>query len=326
MTAGLRLVEAQPADGPPAFQGMIGAHPTMVHLFEAIRRAATLEAPVIVEGPTGSGKELVAQALHALSGRRGPLLPINVGTIPEQLAESELFGSVRGAFTGAVTERLGLIAGAADGTLFLDEAAELSETTQIRLLRVLESGLVRPVGGVAGRQVDFRLVLCVQQPAIDLLAAKRWRGDFGYRVAGVSVVVPALRDRPTDVILLVNHWLRLLGHPSLAGGGIDRLSARPWPGHVRELRRAVERAVYLAGREPVTLDLIAEAADSLRPRERPVKAVSASSLAAIEREHIERVLRDCDYRTTAAARLLGLSVGQLYRKYRTLGIEPPRAR
>jgi DNA-binding NtrC family response regulator len=326
VTAGLRLLESVPVEEPQNFHGMIGIHSTMLRLFEAIRRAAPLEAPIIVEGPTGSGKELVAQAVHALSGRRGPILPINVGTIPEQIAESELFGSVRGAFTGAVVERAGLIEGAHDGTLFLDEAAELSEATQIRLLRVLESGLVRRVGGVAGRQVHFRLVLCVQQPATELVSAKRWREDFYYRVAGVSLVVPALRDRPTDIILLVNHWLRLLGHPPLAGSGADKLSARPWQGNVRELRRAVERAVYLAGREPVTLDLISDAADSLSPRPRPVTAVSGPSLAAIEREHIERVLRDCDYRTSAAASLLGLSVGQLYRKYRALGIQPPRGR
>jgi DNA-binding NtrC family response regulator len=164
VSTGLKLLEAPESGAAIGFHGMIGAHPTMLRLFDAIRRAAPLEAPVIVQGPTGTGKELVAQALHALSGRRGPCVPVNVGTIPEQLAESELFGTVRGAYTGAVSERIGLIESAQGGTLFLDEAAELSMATQIRLLRVLESGVVRPVGGTAGRHVAFRLVLCVQQP------------------------------------------------------------------------------------------------------------------------------------------------------------------
>jgi DNA-binding NtrC family response regulator len=327
VTAGLRLLSGPESGAAGGFHGMIGAHPTMLRLFDAIRRAAPLELPVIVQGPTGVGKELVAQALHVMSGRRGPIVPINVGTVPEQLAESELFGSVRGAYTGAVSERMGLVESARDGTLFLDEATELSPTTQIRLLRVVESGIVRPVGGTAGRQVDFRLILCVQQPAADLVATKRWREDFYYRVAGVSLTVPALQERASDVGLLANHWLLRLGHPPLAARDAEQLAARRWPGNVRELRRAIERAALLAGMEAVTIDGIVEAADSLSLRPSPGRETGAgASLAAIEREHIERVLRECGYQTRAAARLLGLSAGQLYRKYRALGIAPPRSR
>jgi DNA-binding NtrC family response regulator len=327
MSAGLRLLEVAEPGPPIGFHGMIGAHPTMLRLFEAIRRAAPLDAPVIVQGPTGSGKELVAQALHALSGRRGPVVPVNVGTVPEQLAESELFGSVRGAYTGAVGERMGLVESARDGTLLLDEAAELSVATQIRLLRVLESGVVRPVGGTAGRHVKFRLVLCVQQSAAELVAAKRWREDFYYRVAGVSLTVPALEERPSDVALLANHWLARLGHPALGARDAEQLVARRWPGNVRELHRAIERAGFLAGIEPVTIERIIDAAESLNPRRSQDRVPAAgASLATMEREHIERVLRECGYETRVTARQLGLSVGQLYRKYRALGIAPPRSR
>jgi DNA-binding NtrC family response regulator len=326
MTTSVRLMTAPPA-APREFQGMIGAHPTMLRLHDGIRRAAPLDLPVLVQGPTGSGKELVAQALHTLSGRRGPLVPVNVGTIPEQLAESELFGSVRGAYTGAVAERMGLIESARGGTLFLDEAAELSPATQVRLLRVLETGAVRPVGGTAARQVEFRLVLCVQQPVWELVAAKRWREDFYYRVAGVALTVPSLQERVSDIALLADHWLERLGRSPLAAAGAEALAGRSWSGNVRELRRAVERAAFAAGSEPVGVREILEAADSLRPRTAPGPAPGAgASLTAIERQHIENVLRDCGYRTEAAARVLGLSVGQLYRKYRALGIAPPRRR
>ncbi len=306
---------------------MVGTHPTMLRLYEGIRRAAPLDVPVLVQGPTGSGKELVAQALHALSGRRGSLVPVNVGTIPEQLAESELFGSVRGAYTGAVAERMGLIESARDGTLFLDEATELSLATQVRLLRVLETGAVRPVGGTAARQVEFRLVLCVQQPVWELVAAKRWREDFYYRVAGVALTLSSLEERSTDIALLADHWLERLGRAPLAAGEAEVLMRRSWPGNVRELRRAVERAAFAAGSEPVGGREILDAADSLSPRAGSSPVVDPeASLTVIERRHIERVLRECGNRTETAARVLGLSLGQLYRKYRALGIVPPRGR
>jgi two-component system response regulator HydG len=328
MSTGLRVPVAVGLRGTePGFCGMVGQHASMHRLFEVMRLAAPLDVPVLVQGPTGSGKELVAQGIHDLSGRRGAMVPVNVGTLPEQLAESELFGAARGAFTGAVTERAGLIESARGGTLFLDEAAELSHATQVRLLRVLETGVVRLVGGIGGRHVDFRLVLCMQEPAADLVASKRWREDFYYRVAGIMLTVPALSQRTSDIRLLTDHWLARVGRPPLPVCEDGLLESRIWRGNVRELRRAVERACFVVGEARVTAQDVLDAADSLQARPSPLPDYgSPLSLAALEREHIERVLKDCGYQTRVAARQLGISAGQLYRKYRALGIAPPRAR
>ena len=165
------------------------------------------------------------------------------------------------------------------------------------------------------------------KPAAELVAGKRWREDFYYRVAGISLTVPGLQERPSDVALLANHWLARLGHPALGVPAAEQLAARRWPGNVRELHRAIERAAFLAGMEPVTIDGIVDAAESLDPRPSQGNVPAAgATLATMEREHIERVLRECGYQTRVAARLLGLSAGQLYRKYRALGIAPPRSR
>lgn len=306
---------------------MVGAHPSMLRLYDGIGRAAPLAVPVLVQGPTGAGKELVAQALHALSGRRGPIVPVNVGTIPEQLAESELFGAVRGAYTGSTADRVGLIESAHGGTLLLDEAAELSHATQVRLLRVLETGSVRPVGGSTARNVEFRLILCTQEVPGDLVATGRWREDFYYRVAGIVLRVPSLEERESDLKLLADYLLDQCGHPPLPPGAGAELASRAWPGNVRQLRRAVERAAFDAdGRQVSTLDIIQAAAAFEPPGRRAAHSPRDGSLRAVERQHIERVLRECGYHTKAAAVILGLSVGRLYRKYRELDITPPRQR
>jgi DNA-binding NtrC family response regulator len=326
MTASLRLVGGERTET-PSFHGMIGAHPAMLRLYDEIRRAAPLDLPIVVEGPTGSGKELVARALHALSGRRGALVPVNVGTIPEQLAESELFGSVRGAYTGAVASRAGLIEAALHGILFLDEAGDLSHSTQVRLLRALESGEIRPVGGSATRRIEFGLVLSVQRPVREMIAARRWREDFYYRVAGIVLRVPPLDERRSDIRLLVNHWLVQLGRPTISDSDAGELASRAWPGNVRELRRAVERAVFLAATNHLGASQILEAAECLDPRAIESHGLPTTPpLSAVDRDHIEAVLRETSFNTKAAAELLGLSIGQLYRRFRALGITPPRQR
>lgn len=299
----------------------------MLRLFDDVGYAAGLDVPILIEGPTGSGKELVAQALHAMSGRRGAMVSVNVGTIPEPLAESELFGVVQGAFTGAAKSRGGLIDAADGGTLYLDEAAELSAATQIRLLRVLETGAVRPVGASRDHQVSLRVLLSVQCPVRELLHSKRWRQDFYYRAAGVVLLVPPLAERASDIGLLVNHWLGNLGHPPLdRDATTEALSAYDWPGNVRELRRAVERAVFVARHGIMTSQEILGAARALDPQSVDERRPKSGTLQEIERRHIEAVLRSVQLNTRAAASVLGVSVGQLYRRFQTLGITPPRRR
>jgi DNA-binding NtrC family response regulator len=326
VSTSLRL-EASTAPAAPRRHGMIGEHPAMLQLYDDIQHAAPLNVPIVIQGPTGAGKELVAQALHALSGRRGAIIPVNVGAIPDAIAESELFGVVQGAYTGASRSRGGLIDAAEGGTLYLDEAAELSPTTQVRLLRVMETGAVRPVGSSQDHYVSLRLVLSIQCPADQLLDSSRWRRDFYYRAAGVVLVVPSLIERGSDIGLLVNHWLAGLGHAPLDPEcTTEILGVYEWPGNVRELRRAVERAVFTARDGLTSPQGILRAAIAVNAPMRIEREPSTRSLEDVNRRHIEAVLVAAHFNTRAAAAVLGLSVSQLYRRFQALGIKPPRSR
>lgn len=322
MTTGLRLVS--PPDGAePPFHGMIGSHARMQHLFSDIRHAAPLDSPILIEGATGTGKELAARAIHQLSGASGSLIAVNVAELAEPLAEGELFGAVRGAYTGAGADRRGLVEAAGKGTLFLDEAGDLSPGLQAKLLRVLETGRVRQLGATTDRQIRFRLIVSVQRPAAQLLATGRWRADFYYRVAGIALQLPALAERISDVPALTNHFLRELGHPTLVENEMGPLLQYDWPGNVRELRRVLERAVYhTRGRGLDAEDL----RRALPQREQPPVAarkiaLGAMSLRDVEREHISAVLRQVNGDARAAAALLGLSRSSLYRRLELLGLQ-----
>lgn len=308
---------------------MIGEHPVMHALRSSLERAARLSAPVLLEGATGTGKEVAVETLHGRSGRRGRLVAVNVAALPEHLIESELFGSTRGAFTGSVADRAGLLEEAGEGTLYLDEAAELPLSLQVKLLRVLENGVIRRVGGTKDWQVPFRLVLSTQESPADLVESGKWRADFYYRVASIGIRVPSLAEHVSDVPLLINHFLGMHGRPPLPfTDGASALLRYHWPGNVREVKRTVERAVFHAGSEPVTEALLIGSLTSW-------SALGSSSherrsggraLRDIERDHIETVLRETGYDATAAAEILGLSSRALYRRFRLLGIRPPRKR
>jgi transcriptional regulator with PAS, ATPase and Fis domain len=319
MSTVLRPQVAEVAEG---FCGLVGRHPSMLALFDRIQRAARQNLPVLIVGETGVGKELAAQALHALSGARGPLIPLNVAMLSEHLAEAELFGTVRGAFTGAV-DRPGLIEAAAGGTLFLDEASELSLGTQARLLRALESYMVRRVGARHEYPVQFRLLLSLQRPAADLVAQGRWREDFCYRVNGITLSLPPVRDRQEGVPLLINHALRRLGLAPIAADELRGLGVYSWPGNVREVIRVVERAVFAAGSDPVSIGhLEAELGGSATDTPVP-GALGITSRQAAERAYVEGALKRAG-NAKAAAMALDLSIHQLYRRLRSLGIKAPR--
>jgi two-component system response regulator HydG len=243
-------------------RSLLGTSPGMQAVRERIERVADAPAPVIVLGETGTGKGLVARALHTDSRRAGkPFVAVNCAALPEALLESELFGHVRGAFTGATTERPGLFAEADGGSLFLDEIAEMTPGLQAKLLHVLESGVVRPVGATKPRAVDVRVIAATHRNLGEAVAAGTFREDLLYRLDVVAIVIPALRDRREDIPALVEHFLEAARarYPQsqvrrLSGAALAALGRRAWPGNVRELANVVEKLVLFGRAEEIAAD------------------------------------------------------------------------
>jgi DNA-binding NtrC family response regulator len=279
-----------------------------------IARVAPTPATVLLEGETGTGKELAARLLHQQSGRQGPFVPVNCGAIAPELMESELFGHSKGAFTGAHQLREGLFLAANGGTLFLDEVSATRRDLQVKLLRALEEGAIRPVGTDREVPVDARIVASVQPGLTDRVADGRFREDLFYRLNVAHIVLPPLRERPDDIEVLARHFMERaaadFGMPPVAIGEaeIRWLRSRPWPGNVRELRNLVERAVLmgeLPGVGPVT-----------SVSEPPVGGAYPLdwTLEQVKHEHMRRVLQAHDGNKSAAARKLGVSRKTLERK------------
>jgi transcriptional regulator with PAS, ATPase and Fis domain len=319
------VMQPQAPAGAEGFYGLVGRHPLMLALFERIGRAARHQLPVLIVGETGTGKELVANALHLLSGAKGAMIALNVALLSEQLADAELFGTVRGAYTGAV-DRPGLIEAASAGTLFLDEAAELSCGTQARLLRALESFTVRRLGGRHEHPVRFRLLLSLQQAASTLVARRVWRDDFCHRVNGITLSLPPVRERPEDIPLLINHTLGQLGRPPIPEVELRTVGRYAWPGNVRELLRVVERAVFAAEAGPVSASVLEHEIGLTGGADGLERHALKDSIRALARMSIQRALSEAHNDKMAAAAALGLSVHQLYRRIKTLGITAPRSR
>ena len=242
-----------------AFEGIIGQHPSMLAIFEVIRRVAPTDATVLISGESGTGKELVAAALHRLSGRAGErFIPVHCGAIPEELLESEMFGHERGAFTGAVASRIGRFKLADGGTIFLDEIGEMSPKLQVKLLRVLEDGRFEPVGGAQTQQVDVRIIAATNRTLDEAVAARQFREDLFYRLRVVPIEMPPLRRRREDIPLIVNGVLDQLTEKGLprfevTPGAMEVLEGYAWPGNVRELRNILEQMVVL-GRPDQVID------------------------------------------------------------------------
>jgi two-component system response regulator HydG len=312
---------------------IIGRAPPMRRLFELIERVAPTRATVLVTGETGTGKELVARAVHELSDRaRRPFIAVNCSALPETLLESELFGHLKGAFTGAVAGRRGLFEEAAGGTLFLDEVATISPAIQVKLLRVLQERKVQRVGGGGALPVDFRLVAACNVRLEDEVEAGRFREDLFYRLHVFPLEVPPLRERPSDIPLLAEHFRRRVGRehgvepPEISPEAMARMTAYAWPGNVRELENFVERSVILhAGAATLPFEpprgARAEPERELAGRARQERW----TLERLEREHILRVLEDTAGNQVRAAELLGIDRRTLHRKlrqYREEGIVP----
>jgi DNA-binding NtrC family response regulator len=228
----------------------------MIEVSRRIRLVAPRSTPVLIEGPTGSGKELVAEALHRLSTRsRKPFVAINCAAIPEALLEAELFGHTRGAFTGAVQGRIGRIEAADGGTLFLDEIGEMPLSLQSKLLRFVECGELQRVGDNETVKVDVRIVTATHQPLVQQTQSNAFRADLYYRLAVFLIRTPSLVDHSEDLPLLVNHFLARMGREApvkrVDQGALAKLASHDWPGNVRELEHVLERAAILAGEDAV---------------------------------------------------------------------------
>jgi len=291
-------------------EGMETANPAMSELLAVALRAADSEATVLITGESGTGKELLARLLHRHSPRRqGPMVAVNCAAIPPTLIESELFGHVRGAFTGAVADRKGRFQSASGGTLFLDEIAELQPEMQAKMLRVVQEREVEPVGADRGEKIDVRLVAATNREIRAEVAAGRFREDLYYRLGVIPLHLPPLRDRREDIPALVRHFLAKIGAPpevSFTPAALTRLAAYPWPGNIRELRNLVERAVILRRRPeigPDDLQLPTPAASDgsgFLPELPP----DGLSLEEVEKELIRKALRQSNGNRSQAARLL----------------------
>ncbi|HEY3493728.1 MAG TPA: sigma 54-interacting transcriptional regulator [Polyangiaceae bacterium] len=234
----------------PRIPGLIGSSAPMLRVAEEVVRHARSRASVLVQGESGTGKDVVARALHTLSGRTGEYVPLNVGAFPDALCDSELFGHRRGAYTGAVTSRAGAFEAAHKGTLFLDEVAELSAAAQVKLLRVVEDGAVRPIGASQAVQVDVRVVSASWASLGERVREQRFRSDLFHRLATVTITLPPLRKRKSDIPLLARVLLGRLaadvGERELSAAALERLLEYSWPGNVRELSAVLYRAAMLA--------------------------------------------------------------------------------
>jgi two-component system response regulator HydG len=241
--------------------GVLGHSKRLQAVLDVVERVAGSPVPVLITGETGTGKGLVARAIHAESRRTGPLVPLNCAALPENLLESELFGHVKGAFTGAAASRPGLFTEASGGTLFLDEVGELALPLQAKLLRVIEAGAVRPVGAEKEHPVDVRIVAASNRDLREAVRTGRFREDLLYRLDVVTIELPPLRHRREDILVLAEHFLAEAGqrHPGspvrrLSAAAAERLLAYDWPGNVRELQHVVERVVVLGSRAEIGVE------------------------------------------------------------------------
>ncbi len=289
-------------------------------------RVALVDSPVLLTGESGVGKERITRLIHAHSRRaRGPFIPVNCGALPESLLESELFGHVKGAFTGADKDHKGLFEAAADGTLLLDEVGEIPLGVQVKLLRVLQDREVRRVGSTETHAVNVRLLAATNRDLEQMVQERSFRKDLFYRLKVVSLEVPPLRRRREDILPLAHQFVRRgcatyhCGPCSLSAAALDKLLAYNWPGNVRELEHAMERAVVLAEGKP-KIELTDLPPEVLQGNGAAAEDDASLTLADVERRHILRVLERCGGRRKETARALGIASNTLWRKLREYGL------
>jgi len=309
-----RPIVAEGLEPPPDY--IVGRTPAMIEVYKTVARVAGGRSSVLILGESGTGKELVARALHSQSSRaERRFVPVNVSAIPEGLLESELFGHVRGAFTGATSARRGLFEEAHMGTLFLDEIGDLSTMLQAKLLRVIQEQKLKPVGGNEEITVDVRIVAATHRNLEDMVRKGTFREDLYFRINVLSIPLPPLRERPEDIPLLVEHFLRKyemhsrVAAPRLTPAAMTLLRSHSWPGNVRELENVIERAVQLSTEGMIT-------PESLAPGIRPPATGGTGELPTLDEmveRYVAQVLRQTGGNRTSAARILGISRRTLQR-------------
>ncbi len=311
---------------------IIGSSEEMVRVFKMVEKVADSDATILIQGESGTGKELIAKEVHYGSRRSGgPFVSINCGAIPRDLLESNLFGHVKGSFTGAVRDSAGLFQVAEGGTFFLDEVGEMPLATQVKLLRALQEREIIPVGGTQPVKIDCRLVAATNADLEREVAEGRFRADLFYRLNVIPIKLPSLRQRREDIPLLIDHFLR--GHAqngvvkTLSKEALEILMKYDWPGNVRELENVIERAVILdeSGRlEPQDLP------EKIRlgPTQRGSLIIESPTLTLeeLEREYILKVLHTTRWQKKRASEILGINASTLYRKLIAYGVEKPGAR
>jgi two-component system response regulator AtoC len=314
-----------------SFQNMVAKSQAMRAIFETIRKIADYKTTVLITGESGTGKELIARAIHYNGIRKDkPMVAVNCGGLPENLLESELFGYAKGAFTDAGRDKKGIFQEATGGTFFLDEIGELPLSLQVKLLRVLQDEMVRPLGSAEAIKVDVRIIAATAANLAEAVQEGTFRDDLFYRINVLHIEVPPLRDRKEDIPLLVNHFMEKFDKhlkkeiTEIQPEALRALMAYPWPGNVRELENVIERTMVLTERSHIH---VSELPDKIRGPQAsivPPWPSQETSLKAntmvLEKALIERALRETDNNRTRAAKLLGISHPTLLSKMKTYGI------
>jgi len=305
----------EPWEVDPIESEMVGSSPGMVEVYKVVSRVAPTDASVLIEGETGTGKDLVAHLIHSHSARsQGPFIPVDCASIAPTLLESELFGSLRGAFTGADRDRVGVFEAANHGTVFLDEIGEVDPSFQPKLLRFLQEREIRPLGSAKTRSIDVRVIAATNRDLQKMVEEGKFRDDLWFRLNVVRLRIPPLRERRGDIPLLVRHYLgRFDEHYGrnlrLSESVLVILQEYTWPGNVRQLKHFIEKVVILTPGPSLDAEDARAALQELDPREHPVE-----SLADAEAEQIRKVLAATGGNKSKAAKILGIERKTLYRK------------
>lgn len=303
------------------FGYLIGEDPKMLKIYQTIQRVAASPASVLIRGDSGTGKELVAKSIHQLSTRSSsPFIPLDCASIPDNLIESELFGYEKGAFTGATSQKKGLVEAANGGTLFLDEVGELSPPAQAKLLRFLQDRSFYRLGSTRQLKADVRLVTATNRDLESAITSGEFRSDLYYRLRVVQIVLPTLKERIGDIPLLVNHILdriqkenKLDNRPNLADSSLETLKRYSWPGNIRQLENVLYQA-FISSTSPAVLDI--------KNQDLPATLeTSPASFQDSDKSLLIKTLEDCRWNTSAAAEALKVSRGTIYYKCKKLGID-----
>jgi DNA-binding NtrC family response regulator len=301
---------------------MIGSSGAMVEIYKTVSRVAPTDATVLIEGETGTGKELVARMIHHNSARANqPFVPVDCASIAPTLLESELFGALRGAFTGADRDRMGVFEAANRGTVLLDEIGDIELNFQIKLLRFLEEREIRPLGASRAKQVDVRVIAATNRELQKMVDEGKFREDLWFRLNVVRIKLPALRERRGDVPLLARYFLnkynaRYSRDTKLTESGLRAMQDYTWPGNVRQLQHLIERLTILAPNERIDVEVVQDALSAMEPREH-----GGETLAGTEAEQIRKVLAATGGNKSRAAQILGIERKTLYRKLERMRAE-----